>query len=142
MSADNWASSTSLPSTKVLTISDLQLKVIFLAGQGLLKGLVDREADSLRLRPPGGVADQCSHARRILIDEWARKIRSVAFRQSVAVVQIDKPAWGQKIGDADNSRAAKQPAGTREVLGRARLIDDAAIDKCKTDQAIQPSAGL
>ena len=142
MSADNWASSTSLPSTKVLTISDLQLKVIFLAGQGPLKGLVDREADSLRLRPPGGVADQCSHARRILIDEWARKIRSVAFRQSVAVIQIDKPARGQKIGNADNRRSAEEPAGTREVLGRAGLIHDRAIDKGKADQATQPGPGL
>ena len=66
----------------------------------------------------------------------------MAFGQSVAVVQIDKPGRGQKVRDADNRRAAKEPARGREVLGRAGLIDDAAIDKGKTDQAIQPGAGL
>jgi hypothetical protein len=83
--------------------------------RGLSKRLVDRETDPLRLRPPGGVADQCSNARRTVIDEWARKVRGVAFRQSVAVVQIEKPGRGQKVGEADHRRAANQPTRAREV---------------------------
>src|ERR1700678_461357 len=83
---------TKIPSASRLSTWTYRLRT------GLSKRPVDREADPLRLRPPGGVADQCSHARRILIDEWARKVRCVPFRQGVAVVQIDKPARSQKVG--------------------------------------------
>ena len=66
----------------------------------------------------------------------------MAFGHGVGVIQIDKPGRGQKVGDADNRRAAEEPARTGEVLGRAGLIHDPAIDKRKTDQAIQPGSGL
>src|SRR3984957_15588433 len=113
-----------------------------LPGRGILKRFVDREPPPLRLRPPGGVADQCSHARRTVIDKWARKVRGVASRRGVGVIQKKKPGRGGKGGEADHRRAANEPARTREVLGHAGLIHDRAIDKCKTDQAIQPGSGL
>src|ERR1700722_5905806 len=96
---------------------------------GLSKRLVDREPHALRLRPPGGVTDQCSNARRTAIDKWARKVRGVAFRHGVGVIQIEKPCRSQKMGDADNRRTANEPARAREVLGRAGLIHYRAIDK-------------
>src|ERR1700722_20174820 len=78
--------------------------------RGLSKSLVNREPHPLRLRSPGGVADQCSHARRTVIDEWARKIRGVACRCGVGVIQVEKPGRGEKVGDADHRRAANEPA--------------------------------
>ena len=110
--------------------------------RGLSKSLVNREPHPLRLRPQGGVADQCSHTRRTVIDKWARKVPGVAFRRGAGVIQIEKPCRGQKVGDADHCGAANEPARTRKVLGRAGLIDDAAINKCEPDQAVQPGAGL
>ena len=112
------------------------------SSRGLSKSLVDREPHTLRLRLPGGVADQCSNARRTAIDKWARKVQGVAFRHGVGVIQIKKPGRGQKVGDADHRRTANEPARAREVLGRAGLIHYRAIDKCKTDQAIQLCPGL
>jgi len=61
---------------------------------------------------------------------------------AVGVIQIDKPGRGQEVAHADHRRATNEPARTREVLGRAGLIDDAAVDERKPNQAIQPGAGL
>jgi hypothetical protein len=77
-----------------------------------------------------------------VIDAWACKVDGVARRPGVSVVQIEKSRWCQKVGGADHRRAANEPIRTREVLRRAGLIDDAAIDKRRTDQSIQPGAGL
>jgi hypothetical protein len=96
----------------------------------------------LCLRGPRGIADQCSHACRTVIDKWARKIRSVALRESVGVIEIDKPTRREEVGDADRRGAANEPARFREVLGRAGLIDNRAINQSKTDQAVQLGSRL